>query len=1388
MKIPSFNFFSQKSVAPIIFSHRIKLILVVFSILLANSSLAASITSTSSGGNWRDASTWVGGVVPVSTDDVTIASGASVFVRTPYFTATPALCKSLTISGTLTMGGGLETGAKVLNISSFLTINSGGTLTNDGVELHRINLGGDFTNNGTFSYSLNNGSIQLTLNGATDQVINGSSSTQSFGNLIVNKSAGKVVADVSVTSIQVTNLTLTSGEFIAPTDLSISGSLILTSGSFSADASTSIGGNFTNNGASFQAGTGTVIFNGTSQIIGGSSPTTFNDLFTSGSTNTILLNTTEINGNLLIDDGTTFTISQGVTVSGTTTIGNGSSGNLIVTSTAGTKTFSGLFTISSGATWNNTVGDNAHFQSGLTNNGTMIPGNGVYYFEVNSQPFNGTATIPHIQLESGVTLINNGTITITNLLDGGTLVQGNNSTLNIVGRITSSNTLIASGVNNTVNYMGGNQTVKSVNYVNLGLSGSDTKTLETGNANISGNLTLSGTASVSTENNMVIGGNLSIGDGTTFTAFQELSVNGTTTVGNGLSGNFKVSSTAGTKTLKGHLTISAGATWDNAVGENIHLQSGITSNGNTLPGNGVYYFEVNSQQPVNGVISMNQVDIASGVTLTNNGTISIATLLAGGTLVQGINSVLNIGGTITNNTLVVTGTNNTVNYNGGAQTIRGLNYVNLGLSGTDASHVKTLLPTTTNISGNVTLTGTTSTATVINLTIVGDLSIGSGAYFTNNNTLSIAGMLTGDGALNQSVGSTLNINGESSLAVINGASLNNVVNYNASFPSIIPGSYYNLVLNQSSGVALLNGNISVAGTLTLNAGNLDLGNRNLLLDQSATLVITSPSVNRMIITSGTGELQKKFNSIGSFTFPIGEITGTAEYSPVTVNVTAAGGFFSAYVGASVANSKYMSNNSNNDFLTRYWKISQSGISNCIINVNGKYFAADVTGVEGNIVAGQLSGAFNQITNGWKKFSGISSNSLTVSGAVLENGNASVFTGISKVNPTVTVIGGNGPVVCMGTPVPLDAIATGDSPLTYVWSPETGLSDAHIANPMATPMITTTYTLTVYDSNGSSATDNTTITTQGPTVSVNSLEFCTGGFGTLTASGADTYTWSPSTNLSSTTGSSVEVNPATTTSYTVIGTDANLCTNSATATVTVFPLPVVSVDDANICLGATATLIASGAATYLWSPTTGLSAVVGSSVEANPTTTTTYTVTGTSANFCTNTATVTVTVKPLPAKPTITASNLLTENPILTSSSDSGNQWFKDNVVLIGSTGKTLAVSANGSYTVRVTTNGCDGPVSDAFAIVITGIEENIISNRSVIYPNPATEIIQIDWSDFRQDVEIEVKIYDQLGRTITSKVMASSDNILDVRNLVKGAYIFMARQNEKLMIQRFLKE
>ncbi len=147
----------------------------------------------------------------------------------------------------------------------------------------------------------------------------------------------------------------------------------------------------------------------------------------------------------------------------------------------------------------------------------------------------------------------------------------------------------------------------------------------------------------------------------------------------------------------------------------------------------------------------------------------------------------------------------------------------------------------------------------------------------------------------------------------------------------------------------------------------------------------------------------------------------------------------------------------------------------------------------------------------------------------------------------------------------------------------------------------------------------------PTVAATSSAsaICAGDSATLTATGATSYVWTPG----SSTSNPLMVSPATTTTYTVNGTDGNGCSNTGTVTVGVNALPVVAAtaSDSAICLGSSTSLSGSGAASYAWNP----GSLSGSPVTVSPTATTTYTVTGTDSSGCVNTATIDITVNPLP---------------------------------------------------------------------------------------------------------------------------------------------------------------
>ncbi len=151
--------------------------------------------------------------------------------------------------------------------------------------------------------------------------------------------------------------------------------------------------------------------------------------------------------------------------------------------------------------------------------------------------------------------------------------------------------------------------------------------------------------------------------------------------------------------------------------------------------------------------------------------------------------------------------------------------------------------------------------------------------------------------------------------------------------------------------------------------------------------------------------------------------------------------------------------------------------------------------------------------------------------------------------------GNNSNICQGDSTPLNA-SGGNS---YSWSPSTGLSNTNSANPTASPNSTTTYTVTVTNGNGCTDTDQVTVTVnQNPNANAgNHVSICQGESTLLSASGGNSYSWSPTIGLSNPNIANPMASPNLTTTYTITVTDANGCTDTDQVTVTVNPLPTVS---------------------------------------------------------------------------------------------------------------------------------------------------------------------------------------------------------------------------------------
>lgn len=305
-----------------------------------------------------------------------------------------------------------------------------------------------------------------------------------------------------------------------------------------------------------------------------------------------------------------------------------------------------------------------------------------------------------------------------------------------------------------------------------------------------------------------------------------------------------------------------------------------------------------------------------------------------------------------------------------------------------------------------------------------------------------------------------------------------------------------------------------------------------------------------------------------------------------------------------------------------------------------------------------------------------------------------------------------------------------------------------------PNITTTYSVVGTNSFGcvSQAPVLATITVYSlPIVAVNSGTICAGSVFTLVPNGATSYTFS---------GGSSTVNPNTTTSYSVIGSDVNGCvSNVTTALVTVYQLPIIGANNATICSGQSHTILPTGASTYSFSS--------GSNV-VSPLSSTVYTISGTSAQGCIgNTALVTISVQPgLTLNISGTTTVCEGKTLILTATGATTYSW---NTGTLGSSITATPLTST-VYIVNASSGVCTASASQAISLipspslsVMQAIPDLCVGNTTTITANGAD---QYNWSDGSTAPLIVVTPSETTTYTFTGTNLNGCSNLLIVTQLV----------------------
>lgn len=227
-----------------------------------------------------------------------------------------------------------------------------------------------------------------------------------------------------------------------------------------------------------------------------------------------------------------------------------------------------------------------------------------------------------------------------------------------------------------------------------------------------------------------------------------------------------------------------------------------------------------------------------------------------------------------------------------------------------------------------------------------------------------AGITTGGATGNVQVSGTRTYQNTASYGFIGGAAT-------MFSGSGLPATFKNLYVNKTSGThtVTLTNSVSITGDLELYNGLLVLGGKDITLSNTSTVTGT-PSATAMVVTNSTGKFFKGYAAgASSFTYPVGDNTGTVEYSPATINFSA--NTAPGTVGLLVTDAVHPNMGTSSNYASRYWTLSSAGLTNYTYTGSYTYAAADVVGNQALYKASRWAGS------AWNAIAGSSAAANTV---------------------------------------------------------------------------------------------------------------------------------------------------------------------------------------------------------------------------------------------------------------------------------------------------------------------------------------------------------------------------------------------------------------------------
>jgi PKD repeat protein len=309
------------------------------------------------------------------------------------------------------------------------------------------------------------------------------------------------------------------------------------------------------------------------------------------------------------------------------------------------------------------------------------------------------------------------------------------------------------------------------------------------------------------------------------------------------------------------------------------------------------------------------------------------------------------------------------------------------------------------------------------------------------------------------------------------------------------------------------------------------------------------------------------------------------------------------------------------------------------------------------------------------------------------------------------------------------------------------------------------------------------------VTPTSPTICSGANVALSAGGATSYSWSPATGLSSTSGASVTANPSTSTTYTVT---SNGCSSTQNVTVTVNPeltpeFELTFTSDGYICAGSSVDISAPlGYASYLWS--TG---ATSNSITVNQPGI--YALTVVDANGCIGGDDEIEIITDANPVASFTYDQEDGYNIKFNNTSTSGTNFLWD---FGGGNTSTqehpeFTYSFDGIYPITlIVSNSCGSDTLMTTIEVFKLSAGNIALENSIhVYPNPFHESFQVNFDESLIKKNMNISIFNLLGQKVYTHYLteqASNTFLIEFNNKAQGVYMLQICNNGSCISKRLI--